>query len=346
MKKKILLVVDWNELEMDFAVPVIYRSEFGSKVNIWNCKRKVIFTNLVLQRYYEYLGAVLYVICNHRKYRYIVLWQQIIGFMIGLLPFSSITNKTIISTVLYSDRNTKESNVKNYIFRKSIKRVGALLYYSEEMSNETKLDFPKYSEKIFSTFIPILFSTDVNLSVSKFANIIDSNRTIFCGGRSDRDFESVILAFKNTSIPVVIVCPDEHHISNLNLVTENIKVLRFSQVPNDEYYDLVKRSFCTMIPLRSEDSSCGQLLFSFAMNNEKPIIASDSQGVRDYIENKKNGLLVPVKNHDALKDAYELLLEDSKLRYDIIDKSKEIADKMTVTNYLEKTFQIIELLPN
>ena len=346
MKEKILLVVDWNELEMNFAVPLISNSKFGSKVNIWNCKRKVIFTNLVLQRYYEYFRAVLYVIYNHRKYRHIVLWQQIIGFMLGLFPVSTIPRKTIISTVLYSNKNTKESLIKNYIFRNSIKRVKALLYYSEEMSNETKIDFPKYSKKIFSTFIPILFSTDVTLSVSKFSNIINSKETIFCGGRSDRDFESVILAFQNTNIPVVIVCPDEHYISNLNLVTENIKVLRFSQVPNDEYYDLVKRSFCTMIPIQRKDSSCGQLLFSFAMNNEKPIIASDSQGIREYIKNNENGLLVPVKDHDALKNAYDLLKNDNELRYDITEKSKEIANKMTITNYLEKVFQIIEFLPN
>lgn len=331
---KTLLVVDWNELEMDYCVPIINNSKFGETIKIWNCKKKKIFSNPFFQRYYEYISAVAFILQHHKKYTHIVLWQQIIGFMLALLPTKKIHHKTIITTVLYSEKSTKHNIIKNYIFRNSIKKVKALLYYSKEMYNEALVNFKQYNKKFYYTNIPILFSSEVKLSKSQYSTLIDPNQTIFCGGSSDRDFETVILAFRNTKIPVVIVCPDKHLISNINLLTNNIKVLRYSEVSNSEYYYLAHKAFCILIPLKKESSSCGQLLFSFAMNNNKPIIASDSQGVRGYIKHKFNGLLVSVKNSVEIRKAYTSLIDNKKLKEMLCKNSKDIAKKMSLNNYL------------
>jgi len=51
-----------------------------------------------------------------------------------------------------------------------------------------------------------------------------------------------------------------------------------------------------------------------AMSLEKPIITIDTAGCRAVVEEGKNGLLVPVKDHIALASAIEKLIDDEKLR--------------------------------
>jgi len=51
-----------------------------------------------------------------------------------------------------------------------------------------------------------------------------------------------------------------------------------------------------------------------AMSMEKPIITTDTAGCREVVEEGRNGLLVPVKDHIALASAIERLLDDEELR--------------------------------
>lgn len=327
---------------MSYTLPIISKSQENLKIKVWNCKRKKIFSNSFIQRYYEYMIAAFYIIINHQKYDYVVIWQQMIGFLLSLFPVNFL-KKVIISTVLYSDNNTKKNFIKNFIFRNSVYRVKALIYYSEEMCNEGKIFFKKYSEKFYFTHIPILFEIETPMKKSNFERIIDSEKTIFCGGKSDRDFETVISAFKHTDIPVIIVCSDNEYISNVDEATKNIRIIKFSEInsSHSEFYHLAKKAFCILISLKNEDSPCGQLLFSFAMSNNKPIIASNSKGVRDYITNDYNGLLVSVGDSKAIQDAYYKLSLDFKLHNKLIENSKYIFNKMTFSNYISNIYKII-----
>ena len=51
-----------------------------------------------------------------------------------------------------------------------------------------------------------------------------------------------------------------------------------------------------------------------AMSMEKPIITTDTAGCREVVEEGRNGLLVPVKDHVALASAIERLIDDEELR--------------------------------
>ena len=66
------------------------------------------------------------------------------------------------------------------------------------------------------------------------------------------------------------------------------------------------------MPLADARISAGQLVFLQAMMFGKPIITTESDTVRDYIESGKNGLIIP-KQRDALRDAVRRLYEDEAL---------------------------------
>jgi glycosyltransferase involved in cell wall biosynthesis len=57
----------------------------------------------------------------------------------------------------------------------------------------------------------------------------------------------------------------------------------------------------------------------------KPIVTTDTVGCREVVNDGENGLLVPVKNSVALKDAIEKLLLNPKLRTAMGEKSRQRA---------------------
>ncbi|WP_316346893.1 glycosyltransferase family 4 protein [Desulfuromonas acetoxidans] len=59
----------------------------------------------------------------------------------------------------------------------------------------------------------------------------------------------------------------------------------------------------------------------------RAVITTDAPGCRDAIEPNVTGLLVPIKNSEALADAIQVLLESPKLRSDMGKAGRELAEK-------------------
>jgi N,N'-diacetylbacillosaminyl-diphospho-undecaprenol alpha-1,3-N-acetylgalactosaminyltransferase len=77
----------------------------------------------------------------------------------------------------------------------------------------------------------------------------------------------------------------------------------------------------------------------------KPLIAADSVGCREVVDHGKNGYLVPVKNHAALGEAIERLINDRHAQKAYGEHSrakavKEFDDKIV----LEKTIRLYSKL--
>jgi glycosyltransferase involved in cell wall biosynthesis len=64
-----------------------------------------------------------------------------------------------------------------------------------------------------------------------------------------------------------------------------------------------------------------------AMSMEKPVITTDTAGCREVVEEGRNGLLVPLKDHAALASAMERLLDDKELRIKMGKHGREKALK-------------------
>jgi N,N'-diacetylbacillosaminyl-diphospho-undecaprenol alpha-1,3-N-acetylgalactosaminyltransferase len=82
-----------------------------------------------------------------------------------------------------------------------------------------------------------------------------------------------------------------------------------------------------------------------AMSMEKPIVTTDTAGCKEVVEEGRNGLLVPVKDHIALASAIEKLINDDKLRVKLGKYGREKAlrefdEKIVVA----QTLQVYERL--
>ena len=342
-KKKILFVVDWKDFPNEINSVFTDNQFLDYEWHIYNCILFNKFNSNLLKRYLEYFFAVFYILVNKNKYDNIVIWQQMIGLILSLLPRLKKTPRIIITTLLYSPSKVSKGSIRLFLLSRALKNSDALLYFSVDMANDVKKSFPVYADKVYSTYIPIFKKTFASPRMPDINYELNIEKTVFSGGKSDRDFDTVIMAFRNTDIPVVIACPDNYEFKRLNQATDNIKILRYSEIFSSEsaYYALVNASFCVVISLQNKFSSCGQLLFSYCMEHKIPIIASDCYGTRDYITNFENGLLVPIADSKAILEAYNTIHKDTRLRQKLVNNSNIIAEKMTFKNYLKKIIDII-----
>ena len=145
----------------------------------------------------------------------------------------------------------------------------------------------------------------------------------------------------NKSIPVTIVCADEEVIKETD-ISENIRILRFSQVSPEQYYALTLQAFCVLISVYNEKSACGLILISYAMTNSIPIIATDCSGVRDYIVNDTNGVLFKVGDSKAILKGYEKLRSNEAFKNEVVNNAKHTIKEMSTGKFIERIIPILE----
>jgi len=109
-------------------------------------------------------------------------------------------------------------------------------------------------------------------------------------------------------------------------------------IQSDELVAMIKASKIVVCPYTDATQS-GVAMTAFVFN--KPVIATNTGGFKDVIENGVNGYLVPIKNADAIYDKMKMLLEDESLLEKMIKnienqgKTGEFAWSTIAKNYEE-----------
>jgi glycosyltransferase involved in cell wall biosynthesis len=75
-----------------------------------------------------------------------------------------------------------------------------------------------------------------------------------------------------------------------------------------------------------------------------PIVTTDTPGCRDVVTNGVNGLLVPVKNAQAIADALEILILDPELRRRMGSAGREVAVNFSNIKINRETLAVYNLL--
>lgn len=112
----------------------------------------------------------------------------------------------------------------------------------------------------------------------------------FAGGYSNRDYVSLIAAFRAIDAPLVIVCSAlNNEIDGIDL-PPNVTVLR--DLPSERFEAYLARAKACILPLKHDTGASGQSVMLRAMRNGKPVFASDFGSIRSYIEDGVSGCLV------------------------------------------------------
>jgi glycosyltransferase involved in cell wall biosynthesis len=217
----------------------------------------------------------------------------------------------------FSSKKTPKISVLNFIYRRRFWPVGHLLDLfvkraleqmkfigvpSRMAAKEYSLHFPKAVSRIhvFPTWCGFPENTPVATPASA---------PIFSGGRSMRDYGTLLETLRQLKASAIIAA--SRTAVDEQVIPENIRL--YCDVPEQVFADLMMQASIVVVPLQPVDFDAGQSVVLQAMCYGKPVIATNTAGLTEYIDHGKTGLLVPPSDPSALASAIKSLLDDSAL---------------------------------
>ena len=247
----------------------------------------------------------------------------------------------IYNTFLTNALKRNPNGFLGHITRKAIENIDTII-----CTAKTQKDFlitKGFDEK------KIVF-TPIGIDAEKFSETAQNdspkeNYILSVGRDLGRDYATLFEAVRDLPIKVVVATKPEA-IAGLS-TPENVEV-RF-HVLYEEMPTLYARSLFAVIPLKDKNPSgsdtSGQYGFLEPMAVGKAVIVSDRTTVRDYIENGRDGILVPPENPTALRSAIENLLQNPD-QANLLGKTaqRKVLDSFTGKKFAEKLAEIFKTL--
>ncbi len=112
----------------------------------------------------------------------------------------------------------------------------------------------------------------------------------FSGGYSNRDYVTLLKVFREIKAPLLIVCSKLNSEIDDTALPSNVRVVR--DVPSAEFDDYISSAKAGVVPLKYDTGSSGQTVVLRLMRHAKPIVVSDVDAMRDYVEPGVSGYLV------------------------------------------------------
>ncbi|MCS6815313.1 MAG: glycosyltransferase family 4 protein [Cyanobacteria bacterium] len=131
-------------------------------------------------------------------------------------------------------------------------------------------------------------------------------------GSAHRDFSTLFQAVERTQTPTVVIS-GQRALAGLS-IPSNVTTL--FEIARQECLKLAQQACINVIPLRTDPkiTAAGQVTLVEAMRMGRAIIASNCNGVEDYIQHGETGWLVEPNSVDALAEAINTLWHDKELR--------------------------------
>ena len=151
------------------------------------------------------------------------------------------------------------------------------------LSNSEKREFPNTWKVdpvrvVFTPFSHTLWGEDADLK----ARVGDY---LFSGGESLRDYKLLERALDQSSFETHIAAAWQ---------SDNPRV-HAGRVSHAEFIRLMADCYACVVPIADDVRSAGQQTYLNAMALGKPVIVTDSPGVRDYLEHGKTGFIAPAE---------------------------------------------------
>ncbi len=163
---------------------------------------------------------------------------------------------------------------------------------------------------------------------------------IYSGGNSLRDYRTLFKAVHGLDIEVNIV-------TNLyfskNSIPKNVNIIKNSGTFG-EFYTPCSQACFAVFPIEpGYIRSAGQGSYLGAMFLGKPVIVSDTPGVRDIVDDGITGFVVPPDNAELLREKIIRLWKEPDLRNRLGNSARERAQEYyTHDRYIDNIYQVFQ----
>ncbi len=266
-------------------------------------------------RYAKYALYPLYLAVVRNRYEVILSWEQFFGLVMAYY------------LQLFHGRKCPPVDIMTFIYRPKKGLVGKLYFHfvrtavtapcirriyvfgKSEIETYRQL-FGLPPEKLRAETLGI---ADISERI-RAMKPVRKDTFYLAAGRSNRDYDFLRAAWTGHTEPLCILSDRESALD-----TDTIRYEK--DCHGDAYLRLLADARAVVIPLRSRDFSSGQLVVIQAAMLGKPVIVTENDTIRDYIEDGKTGFIIP-KNKEALWEAIRRL-EDEALYTQMCRNARE-----------------------
>mgnify|MGYP000869660321 CR=1 FL=1 len=162
---------------------------------------------------------------------------------------------------------------------------------------------------------------------------------IFSGGDGDRDYPTLLTAVKGLGIRVVIATRRNDWHGDLEIPA----YVHACPTSAKEFRSLMAGSRIVVVPMQKGLlHSGGQQTYLNAMALGKPVIVADECGASDYIDNMKNGIIVPPGDSIALRKAILSIIIDPDFENELCRNAELAYDKYSTSRCMEEILALVE----
>lgn len=241
------------------------------------------------------------------------------------------TNVKNVTTVHGSDINILPNNkLLRPLIKYVLKNMDEIYFVSEELYQKAlNLNIPNLEEKSMIT--------PNKVNINKFKPIADDKRTlkdkytepivIFIGNLVEQKGLKYLLEAKKiskTNYTLLIYGDGPKKEELKKYILENKLNNTYLMDKTNTPEKIIPESDIMILPSISEGASIVALE---SMSCEKPLIATDTGNISQVITNNENGIIVPTKNPEELRNAIDELVSKPELRKKIGKSARELIIK-------------------
>jgi glycosyltransferase involved in cell wall biosynthesis len=187
-------------------------------------------------------------------------------------------------------------------------------------------------------FVPL--PADGDVAAARLAASDDGY--IFSGGGTGRDFAALIEALRETDIRLRIVTFSRDTLGWNGPLPANVHVEWRMALP--AFLERAAGARIVAVPLRDAESDFGQTTVVQALSLGKPVVATRSPGVVDYVHDGVEGLLVDAGDVRGYREAVARLYEDEALRAACGQRALERARSCSYSAFADRVVELCRSL--
>jgi len=330
------ILVDWKDGNSFFLKKELYK--INIKTNIYdipnyNIKDRVIKWRLPIL-YLKYIFVANRIIKKSAENDLIICWNFTTSIAVGYLcKLYNKKRKILALNIIAHKKKGLAEKMRRFLFSPVMNMPGFFItvnsyQYVTDYSNR----FNVKKTKFFELNDPI---QDEKIEPYEF-----NNSYVFVGGEAKRDWETLFNSAKLLPEINFICIAREKYFNKKLVIPNNIKM--YFDTPKNTFYKKMKESSLVVIPLSSE-LPAGLIILLKATFINKPIIATNTPSIRNYVTNEFSGYLVPMGDHFELAKAIKSLYYDfGKQKLFTKNSLNYISKEFSKEKYTKKLSNIIK----
>jgi len=318
-----------NVILIDYDAPKdweFHKAIEKSTGNRWQVYKAVSNENHggVLQkliRYAKYFLVPMKIAKDHKNYNKVLAWQQFYGLILAFyfrLLHVQNTPEIVVLTFIYKPKKSFVGKVYDEFMRYIV--TSGYIKYFVVFSESEKKRYADYFDVPEACFV---FETLGYEDKTQDVPICSPDNFYLAAGRSNRDYKFLLDAWNKSQESLKIICDT----LSLKSIPDNIEILTDCH-DNDFFRELAKCK-AVIVPLDDIHISSGQLVIIQAMMYGKPVVVTENDTVKDYVDAGRTGLVIE-KNENDLSAAIADLSNETYYKEISAAERKQYESKFSV----------------